>query len=49
MDDTSKTLIVFPDTNVLVQCKPLSELDWGSIWAPQPNHSNHSSPRHGLD
>lgn len=33
MDDTSKTLIVFPDTNVLVQCKPLSELDWGSIWA----------------
>jgi hypothetical protein len=33
MDDTSKTLVVFPDTNVLVQCKPLGELDWSEIGA----------------
>jgi predicted ribonuclease YlaK len=33
MDDTLKTLYVFPDTNVLVQCKPLGELDWSNLGA----------------
>jgi len=31
MDDRINTLYVFPDTNVLVQCKALSELDWNSL------------------
>lgn len=31
MDDISNTLYVFPDTNVLVQCKALGELDWSCL------------------
>lgn len=31
MDDTPNTLYVFPDTNVLVQCKALGELDWSCL------------------
>ncbi|MHC8305127.1 PIN domain-containing protein [Pseudomonas sp. PB3P13] len=31
MDEKLKTLYVFPDTNVLVQCKQLGELDWNAL------------------
>lgn len=31
MDDIPNTLYVFPDTNVLVQCKALGELDWSCL------------------
>lgn len=31
MDATQTTLYVFPDTNVLVQCKALGELDWNCL------------------
>ena len=29
---TKRTLFLFPDTNVFIQCKPLKELDW-SEWS----------------
>ncbi|SFA71198.1 PIN domain-containing protein [Azotobacter beijerinckii] len=31
MSDRQNTLYVFPDTNILVQCKPLEELDWSYL------------------
>ena len=33
MGDVRKTLYVFPDTNVLVQCLPLEELAWSDLGA----------------
>ena len=29
---SEKTLYLFPDTNLFIQCKPLAELDW-SEWS----------------
>ena len=28
---TTRTLYLFPDTNVFIQCRPLNEVDW-SEW-----------------